>query len=105
MTNRTLSIVVGISSGVPLTLFTSIAPDASKFRVFGCIVFAEVLDSLGRKLDEKAFRGVMDGYPSDALGYRVYNPLTRRITTSVCRRLVHMWYVATYVNYAFSVSR
>jgi hypothetical protein len=26
-------------------------------------------------------------------------------STYPCRRLVHMWYVATYVNYAFSVSR
>jgi hypothetical protein len=25
--------------------------------------------------------------------------------TCKCRSLVHMWYVATYVNYAFSVSR
>jgi hypothetical protein len=36
-----------------------------------------------RKLGEKAFRGVMIGYPCDAPGYRVYNPVTRRTTTSV----------------------
>jgi hypothetical protein len=58
-------------------------PDASKFRVFGCAVFAKVPDKLRRKLSEKAFRGVMVGYPTNAPGYRVYNPETRRITTSV----------------------
>jgi hypothetical protein len=58
-------------------------PDASKFRVFGCAISAKVPDKLRRKLSEKAFRGVMVGYPTDALGYRVYNPETRRITTSV----------------------
>jgi hypothetical protein len=58
-------------------------PDASKFRVFGCAVFAKVSDKQRQKLSEKAFRGVMVGYPLDAPGYRVYNPETRRITTSV----------------------
>ena len=81
--NRTYSRSVGLTGGIPLPLLTSSAPDASKFRVFGCTVFAKVPDELRRKLLEKAFRGVMVGYPTDALGYRVYNPETRRITTSV----------------------
>jgi hypothetical protein len=57
--------------------------DASKFRVFGCAVFAKVPDKLRRKLSEKAFLGYMAGYPTDAPGYRVYSPETRRITNSV----------------------
>jgi hypothetical protein len=81
--NRTYNRAIGLSGGVPITLLTSQAPDASKFRVFGCIFFANVLDKLRRKLREKAFRGVMVGYPHDAPGYRFYNPVTRRITTSV----------------------
>jgi hypothetical protein len=48
-----------------------------------CIVFAKVPEKLRRKVGEKAFRGVMVGYPHDAPGYRVYNPATRRITTSL----------------------
>jgi hypothetical protein len=74
---------VGVSCDVLLTLLTSQEPDASKFRVFGCTVFAKVPDKLRRKLGEKAFRGIMDGYPHDAPGYRIYNLVTRRITTSV----------------------
>jgi hypothetical protein len=81
--DRMCSRVVGASSGVPLTLLTSQAPDASKFRVFGYIVFAHVPDKLRRKLKEKAFRGIIVGYPPDAPGYRIYNPSTQRITTSV----------------------
>jgi hypothetical protein len=46
-------------------------PDASKFRVFGCIVYAKVHDKLRRELGEKAFLGVMVGYPHDAPGYLV----------------------------------
>jgi hypothetical protein len=81
--NRTYSRAVGLSGGVPITPLTSKAPDASKFRVFGCAVFAKVLDKIREELDEKAFRGVMAGYPHDAHGYHVYNPATRRVTTSV----------------------
>jgi hypothetical protein len=80
--NRTYTRSVGPSGGIPLTLLTSFVPNASKFRVFGCAVFAKVPDKLRRKLSEKAFRGVMVGYPSNAPGYRVYNPETRRIATS-----------------------
>jgi hypothetical protein len=81
--NRTYSRFVGLIGGIPLTLLTSPVPDPSKFRVFGCAVFAKVPDKHRRKLGEKAFRGVMVGYPPDAPGYRVYNPETHRITTSV----------------------
>jgi hypothetical protein len=81
--NRTYGCSVRFNGGVPLTLLTSSASDASKFRIFGCTVFAKVPDKLRRKLSEKAFRGVMVGYPPNALGCRIYNPKARRIITSV----------------------
>jgi hypothetical protein len=81
--NRTYNRSVDLSGGAPLTLLTSCVPDASKFRVFGCTIFAKVPDKLRRKLSDKAFRGVMVGYPPNAHGYHIYNPETRRITTSV----------------------
>jgi hypothetical protein len=79
--NLTYNRFVGLTGSIPLTLLTSSVPDASNFRVFGCAVFAKVPDKLRRKL--RRFRGVMVGYPTDAPWYRVYNPETRRITTSV----------------------
>jgi hypothetical protein len=81
--NRTYNRSVGLSGGVFLTLLSSFAPDVSKFRVFGCTVFAKVPDGMRRKLSEKAFRGVMVSYPPNAPSYRIYNPDTRRIITSV----------------------
>jgi hypothetical protein len=81
--NRMFSRAVGVSGGLSLTLLTSPEPDASKFRVFRCTIFAKVPDKLRRRLGEKAFRGIMVDYPSDAPGYRIYNPATRRITTLV----------------------
>jgi transposase InsO family protein len=52
--NRTYNRSVGLTGGIPLTLLTSSVSDASKFRVFGCVVFAKVPDKLRRKLGEKA---------------------------------------------------
>jgi hypothetical protein len=83
MRNRNYNRLVGLTSGIPLTVLTLSAPSAFKFRVFGCTAFAKVPDKLRRELGEKSFRGVMVGYPPHALGYRVYNPETRRITTLV----------------------
>jgi hypothetical protein len=52
--NRTYIRSVGLSTGgVPLTLLGSSAPDASKFRVFGCTGFAKVPDKLRRKLSTR----------------------------------------------------
>jgi hypothetical protein len=56
--NRTYNRSVGPNGGILLTLLTLSVRDASKFRVFGCAVFAKVPDKLHRKLSEKAFRGV-----------------------------------------------
>jgi hypothetical protein len=82
--NRTYSRVVGPSGRVPLTLLiTGTVRDAYAFRVFGCTIFAKVLDNLRRKLGMKAFRGVMVGYSHNSPGYRLKNPATRRITTYV----------------------
>jgi hypothetical protein len=73
--NRTFRRAIGLSGGVPITRLTPTAPDASKFRVFGCIVFAKVPDKLRHLLGEKAFRGLMLGYLPYGQGYRVYNPI------------------------------
>jgi hypothetical protein len=82
--NRAFNRAVGLSCSVPLTLITLVDPNASKFHVFGCIVFAKVHDKLHHKLGEKALRDVKFGYPSEAMaGYRVYNQDTRGIATSV----------------------
>jgi hypothetical protein len=46
MCKRVLSRAIGPSGGVPLTLMTMTALNASYFRVFSCTVFAKVPDRL-----------------------------------------------------------
>jgi hypothetical protein len=61
----------------------SYAPDASKSPIFGRNVFAEVPNKLRCKLGKNVFRGFMVGYMDDAPEYRIYNPVTRHVITSV----------------------
>jgi hypothetical protein len=74
--NRTISRAAGPSRGVPLTLMTSGTQGATTLRVFGCIAFLKVPDKLRRKLGEKAFRGIMVGYPSNHGGLPIGIVLT-----------------------------
>jgi hypothetical protein len=82
-TANSVGLYVGPSGGLPLTLTALAGPNAYKFLVFGCTIFAEVPDKLRRKQNENAFRGVMVDYRTDTLGYRVYNPVTRCTTASM----------------------
>ena len=51
-------------------------------RVFGCRAYAQVYDQYRKKLDPKAWRGIMVGYdPQNPAAYRIFNPEKR--TTSV----------------------
>jgi hypothetical protein len=81
--NRTLCRAVGPAGGVPLTLLASAIPNTLMFNVFGCVVFARIPDKQRKQLDSKPFRGVFMGYPPNPLGYHIYNPTKRRITTSM----------------------
>jgi hypothetical protein len=92
--NRTFNSAVGISGSVPLTLLTQVEHDASKFRVFGGAIFAKVPDKLRRKLGEKAFRGVMVGFPPGRprlpcvqSGYTAHHYLRARHVPGDCPRL------------------
>ncbi|GBN58811.1 hypothetical protein AVEN_7785-1 [Araneus ventricosus] len=59
-----------------LTYFTK--PDLSKIRIFGCDAYAKVADTQRRKLDHKSKKMIFIGYSS--MGYRVMDPVTRRVT-------------------------
>jgi hypothetical protein len=81
--NSTFSRAVGPSGGVPLTRMIVAKLNTFKFRAFNCTVFPKARKKLRRKLDKKKFWSVVVGELVDAKGYRMYNPVTHRITTSV----------------------
>ncbi|GBL82879.1 Retrovirus-related Pol polyprotein from transposon TNT 1-94 [Araneus ventricosus] len=69
-----------INDLTPYELKYSTKPDLSKIRIFGCDAYVEVADTQRRKLDPKSKKRVFIGYSS--MGYRVMDPVTRRITVS-----------------------
>ena len=57
-------------TGTPLRL--------SHLVTFGCPAYVHIPSHQRRKLDDKAFEGVMVGYSTDSHGYIIYNMQTRR---------------------------
>ncbi|GBM84849.1 Retrovirus-related Pol polyprotein from transposon TNT 1-94 [Araneus ventricosus] len=69
-----------INDHTPYELKYSTKPDLSKIRIFGCDAYVKVADTQRRKLDPKSKKMIFIGYSS--MGYRVMDPLTRRVTVS-----------------------
>ena len=57
-------------------------PTVHHFRVFGCVAYSHIPKEERKKLDCKAKRCVFLGYGEDVKGYRLYNPVDRRILFS-----------------------
>ncbi|GBN23544.1 Copia protein [Araneus ventricosus] len=69
-----------INDHTPYELKYSTKPDLSKIRIFGCDAYVKVADTQRRKLDPKSKKMIFIGYSS--MGYRVMDPMTRRVTVS-----------------------
>jgi hypothetical protein len=70
------------AGGVSFTLATGGRTDLSSIRVFGCPAYFHVDKSEPRKLDDRAWKGVLVGYASESHAWLVYNPATRRVVSS-----------------------
>ncbi|GBO06945.1 Retrovirus-related Pol polyprotein from transposon TNT 1-94 [Araneus ventricosus] len=69
-----------INDCTPYELKYSTKPDLSKIRIFGCDAYVKVADTQRRKLDPKSKKMIFIGYSS--MGYRVMDPVTRRVIVS-----------------------
>ncbi|GBN06835.1 Retrovirus-related Pol polyprotein from transposon TNT 1-94 [Araneus ventricosus] len=69
-----------INDCTPYELKYSTKPDLSKIRIFGCDAYVKVAETQRRKLDPKSKKMIFIGYSS--MGYRVMDPVTRRVTVS-----------------------
>ena len=66
----------------PEEKFTSVKPDLSHLKVFGCIAYVHVPDELRTKLDPKAEKCVFIGYFLEQKGYMCYSPLKHKLRVS-----------------------
>ncbi|KAG7307913.1 hypothetical protein JYU34_006528 [Plutella xylostella] len=77
--NRTLA--SGLQK-TPYELWSGRKPDLSHLRVFGSTAMAHVPKEKRLKWDKKAEKYILLGYAENTKGYRLYNPVTKRIVNS-----------------------
>ena len=69
-------------NNTPHFLMAGKVPDVSHLRVFGSPVFVKIPDEHRRKLDDKAKAMVMVGYTFTPSNYRIYDPVTKKLSVA-----------------------
>ena len=62
--------------------WSSFKPSVSHLRVFGCIAYAKIPDTRRTKLDDKGEKCIFLGYGDRIMGYKLYNPITKKVIMS-----------------------
>ncbi|KAM5583100.1 hypothetical protein ABKV19_003159 [Rosa sericea] len=66
----------------PQEAWCGVKPSVEYFRVFGCIANVHISDEKRTKLDPKSFKCVLLGVSEETNGYKLYNPVTKKIMVS-----------------------
>ena len=75
--NRSPSISVnGIT---PYECWFSRKPDVSNLRVFGCVAYYHIPSDGRKKLDPRSCKCMFVGYPDGTKGYKLYDPISKKI--------------------------
>ena len=76
-----LSPTRAVRNQTPYEAWTGRRPMVSHLRVFGCIAYA-LIKTHSQKFDEKSEKYVFVGYCSESKAYKLYNPISGKITIS-----------------------
>jgi hypothetical protein len=57
-------------------------PSVTHLRVFGCVAYAKIPDARRTKLDDKSEKCIFIGYGDRRMGYKLYNPITKKVIMS-----------------------
>ncbi|KAA0036801.1 Retrovirus-related Pol polyprotein from transposon TNT 1-94 [Cucumis melo var. makuwa] len=66
----------------PQQAWTGRKPSIAHLRVFGCMIYAHIPDQKHCKLDDKSDKYVFVGYDASSKGYKLYNPITKKMMVS-----------------------
>lgn len=68
-----------VRNQTPYEVWLGVNPNVSNLKVFGSIAYA-LIDSTDRtKLEKKSEKCIFVGYSAETKGYRLYNPLTKKL--------------------------
>ena len=79
---RNRSPTVAVDNMTPYECFYGIKPDVSHFKVFGCKAYMHVPKENRKKWDSKTKKCIFVGYSITSKGYRLYDPVSRKICVS-----------------------
>ncbi|KAG6382398.1 hypothetical protein SASPL_157928 [Salvia splendens] len=66
----------------PEVAWSSFKPSVAHLRVFACIAYAKIPEARRIKLDDKGEKCIFVGYGDRVMGYKLYNPLTKKVIIS-----------------------
>nr|KYP50278.1 Retrovirus-related Pol polyprotein from transposon TNT 1-94 [Cajanus cajan] len=73
---------LAVKNQMPEEAWSGVKPSVEHFRVFGCVTHVHVPDARRTKLENKSCKCVLLGMSEESKGYRLYNPITRKIVIS-----------------------
>lgn len=70
-----------LTNQTPVEAWTGKKPTVSHMKIIGCVAYGLIPSQLNKKLDNKSEKSIFIGYSSQSSGYRLYNPISKKITT------------------------
>lgn len=66
----------------PQEAWSGVKPSVDHFRVWGCLAHVHVADAKRGKLDNKSFQCIFLGVSEESKGYRLFDPIAKKIVIS-----------------------
>ncbi|KAM2377527.1 hypothetical protein ACFX1X_044117 [Malus domestica] len=63
----------------PFEAYSGRKPEVAHLKVFGSLCYVHIPSELRQKLDVKSTKGIFVGYATCEKGYKVYDPITKRL--------------------------
>lgn len=73
---------LAVKDVTPEEMWSGVKPSVGYFRVFGCMAHVHVPSVRRTKLDDKSFICVLLGVSEESKGYRLYDPIAKKIVVS-----------------------
>ncbi|KAI5322513.1 hypothetical protein L3X38_031585 [Prunus dulcis] len=66
----------------PFEAYSGRKPGIAHLKIFGCLCYVHIPSEVRQKLDAKSTKGIFVGYATCEKGYRVYDPVTKKLLLS-----------------------
>ena len=68
-----------VKNKIPQEAWIGMHHSVSNLKVFGCVIYAHVLDEIRKKLDKKGQKCIFIGYSEDTKAYKLYDPVASKV--------------------------